>query len=52
VVDFKLHMTVRWFRSGALDHIPNTIFSDFPKLNRVSDAVADHPRVKEWTARR
>ena len=51
VVDLKLHMTVRWFRGGALDHIPTTIFSAFPKLNRVADAVADHPRVKEWNAR-
>lgn len=51
VVDLKLHMTVRWFRGGALDHIPTTILAAYPKLNRLSDAVADHPRVKEWTAR-
>ncbi len=51
VVDFKLHMTVRWFRSGALDHIPTTIFADYPKLNRLNDAVADHARVKEWAAK-
>ena len=51
VVDLKLHMTVRWFKGGALDHIPTTIFADYPKLNRLNDAVADHPRVKEWTAK-
>ena len=27
VVDLKLHMTVRWFIGGKVDHIPATIFS-------------------------
>ena len=52
VVDLKLYMTVRWFRGGALDHIPATVLSSSPKLNRVCDAVAEHPRVKDWSARR
>jgi glutathione S-transferase len=51
VVDLKLHMTVRWMSGGALDHIPPTVFADFAKLNRLSDAVTEHPRVKEWMAR-
>lgn len=51
VVDLKLHMAVRWFRGGALDHIPATVLAAFPKLNRVCDAVAEHPRVKEWNAK-
>lgn len=51
VVDFKLHMTVSWFRGGSLDHIPTTIFAAYPKLNRLADAVAEHPRVKDWYAK-
>jgi glutathione S-transferase len=51
VVDFKLHMAVRWFAGGKVDHIPPTIFADFPKLMRVHDAVRDHPRVKDWYAK-
>jgi len=51
VVDFKLHMAVRWFASGKVDHIPATIFSGFPKVTRVHDAVRDHERVKAWYAR-
>lgn len=51
VVDFKLHMIVRWFRSGSLDHIPRTIFEDYPKLNRLHDATLEHPRVKDWNAK-
>ena len=51
VVDFKLHMAVRWFNGGRVDHVPATIFADFPKLNRVHDAVRDDPRVKSWYAR-
>ena len=51
VVDTKLHMTVRWFKSGALDHIPASVFDAFPKLNRVHDAVRDLDAVKDWYAR-
>jgi glutathione S-transferase len=51
VVDLKLHMAVRWFIGGKVDHIPATIFAGFPKLTRVHDAVRDHPGVKSWYAR-
>ncbi|MEX2122772.1 MAG: glutathione S-transferase family protein [Woeseia sp.] len=48
VVDLKLHRVVHWFASGIIDHIPTTVFSAFPKLNRVYAAVRDHERVKAW----
>ncbi|HEY8090481.1 MAG TPA: glutathione S-transferase family protein [Polyangiaceae bacterium] len=51
VVDLKLHMAVRWFAGGKVDHVPATIFSSFPKLERVHDAVRDDARVKSWYAR-
>ena len=51
VVDLKLHMAVRWFIGGKVDHIPATIFSSFPKLMRVHDAVRDHAGVKSWYAK-
>ena len=51
VVDLKLHMAVRWFAGGKVDHIPATIFSSYPKLMRVHDAVRDHPGVKSWYAK-
>ena len=51
VVDFKLHMAVRWFIGGNVDHIPATIFAAFPKLTRVHDAVRDDARVKSWYAK-
>ncbi|HEX2827422.1 MAG TPA: glutathione S-transferase family protein [Burkholderiales bacterium] len=50
VVDLKLHMAVRWFIGGKVDHIPATIFSAYPKLMRVHDAVRDHAGVKSWYA--
>jgi glutathione S-transferase len=43
VVDIKLHMAVRWFNGGRVDH--------YPKLVRVHDAVRDDARVKAWYAR-
>jgi glutathione S-transferase len=51
VVDLKLHMAVRWFVGGKVDYIPATIFSAYPKLMRVHDAVRDHPGVKSWYAK-
>ena len=51
VVDLKLHMAVRWFSGGKVDHIPATIFADYPKLMRVHDAVRDHAGVKSWYAK-
>jgi prostaglandin-H2 D-isomerase / glutathione transferase len=51
VVDLKLHMVVRWFIGGKVDHIPATIFAGYPKLMGVHDAVRDHPGVKSWYAK-
>lgn len=51
VVDLKLHMIVRWLASGVVDHIPASIFSAFPKLTGVHDAVRDDARVKAWYAK-
>ncbi len=51
VVDLKIHMAVRWFIGGKVDHIPATIFADYPKLMGVHDAVRDHAGVKSWYAR-
>jgi glutathione S-transferase len=51
VVDLKLHMAVRWFIGGKVDHIPATIFAGYPKLMRVHDAVRDYGAVKTWYAK-
>ena len=51
VVDLKLHMAVRWFAGGRVDHIPATVFSGYPKLMRVHDAVRDDAGVRAWYAR-
>ena len=51
VVDLKLHMAVRWFLGGKVDHVPATIFAAYPRLMRVHDAVRDHPGVKSWYAK-
>ena len=51
VVDLKIHLAVRWFAGGKVDHIPATIFADYPRLMGVHDAVRDHAGVKSWYAR-
>ncbi len=50
VVDIKLYVALRWFKSGVLDHIPASVFNAFPRLNRVHDAVRDHARIQAWYA--
>jgi glutathione S-transferase len=52
VVDLKIHMAVRWFIGGKVDHIPATVFDGFPGLMRVHDAVRDDARVKSWYAKK
>lgn len=52
VVDLKLFMVVRWFVSGAVDHVPPTVFDHCPKLKRVHAAVGEHPGVKAWFDRK
>ena len=51
VVDLKLHMAVRWFLGGKVDHIPADIFAGFPRLMGIHDAVRDHAGVQSWYAR-
>jgi prostaglandin-H2 D-isomerase / glutathione transferase len=51
VVDLKIHMAVRWFSGGKVDHVPATIFDGYPKLIGVHDAVRDHPGVRSWYAK-
>ena len=51
VVDIKLHMAVRWFAGGKVDYVPATIFSGFPKLVRIHDAVRDDARIRSWYAK-
>jgi hypothetical protein len=52
VVDLKLHLAVRWFIGGKVDHVPATIFAGFPGLMGVHEAVRDHAGVKAWYARK
>ncbi|HVV82865.1 MAG TPA: glutathione S-transferase family protein [Kofleriaceae bacterium] len=51
VVDLKLHMAVRWFAGGKVDHIPATVFDAFPKLTRLYQAVREHEGVRAWYAK-
>ena len=47
-----MNTAVRWFAGGKVDHVPATIFSGYPKLNRVHDAVRDDARIRAWYAKR
>lgn len=51
VVDLKLHMVVRWFSSGGVDHVPASVFEPYTKLTGVFENVRDDARVKAWYAK-
>jgi glutathione S-transferase len=51
VADIKLFQIVASFKSGTLDHIPVTVFSAFPKLEGVHEAVTRHPKIVDWRSR-
>lgn len=51
VADLKLFIFLRWFRSGALDHVPTDVFDAYPKLATHYAAVESHPGVLAWYAR-
>lgn len=51
VVDLKVHMGVRWFAGGNVDHVPTDVFAKFEKLTRLYEAVRDDARIKAWYAR-
>lgn len=51
VVDLKLYVVSRWFKSGVLDHVPTNVLDPFPRLTALHDAVRDHAGVKSWYAR-
>ncbi len=51
VVDLKVHMAVRWFAGGNVDHVPPDVFSKFEKLTRLYETVRDDARIKAWYAR-
>lgn len=50
VADIKLFIVANWLMKGVLDHIPTDVFADYPKLNRLVDAVKNHPDVQRWYA--
>ncbi|MBC8072377.1 MAG: glutathione S-transferase family protein [Deltaproteobacteria bacterium] len=52
VADLKLFVVVTWLRKGVLDHMPPDVLVGYPKLNRLVDAVREHPGVVAWYAKR
>jgi hypothetical protein len=34
-----------------VDHVPTTVFDEYPKLLRLYHAVGEHPGVKAWLAK-
>jgi prostaglandin-H2 D-isomerase / glutathione transferase len=50
VADLKLFIVANWLTKGTLDHIPTDVFADYPKLNRLVDAVRNNADVQRWYA--
>jgi len=48
VADIKLYVILRSYLAGVYDHIPPTVFDDFPALKSLHAAVNAHPAVRGW----
>jgi len=51
VADIKLFQITESFVKGVLDHIPSTVFENFPKLMAVYQGVLTHPKIAAWRAK-
>jgi glutathione S-transferase len=51
VADIKLFVALGPLVSGAIDHIPPSTFTGYPKLVALYAAVKAHPKVASWYAR-
>jgi len=51
VADIKLFIVSGWLKKGVLDHVPRDVLAPFERLERLFNAVKDHPKVVEWYAR-
>lgn len=51
VADIKLYVLTGWFVKGVLDHVPRDVFANYSRLNRLYEAVKQHPRVVDWQSR-
>jgi len=51
VADIKLFVVMGWFKKGVLDHVPTDVLAPFERLERLYQAVKNHPQVVAWYAR-
>jgi prostaglandin-H2 D-isomerase / glutathione transferase len=51
VADIKVFQIMQSFKSGSIDHVSKDAFSEFPKLEALHAAVAQHAKVAEWRSR-
>lgn len=51
VADILVGVTVKQYRSGALDGIGPEVLEPYPRLRAIGDAFAAHPAVVSWYAR-
>jgi len=52
VADLKLFIVTKWLAKGVLDHVPADLFARHVKLSHLPVAVAQHPDVARWYARK
>lgn len=51
VADLAFYNLFMWMKKGALDGVPTNILDPYTKLCAIVEAVASHPKVKEWNAK-
>jgi glutathione S-transferase len=48
VADIKLFVVMSWIKKGVLDHIPPSLFDNYPKLTALYRSVESHPKIEAW----
>ncbi|KAJ3012659.1 cytochrome c oxidase subunit 1 [Thoreauomyces humboldtii] len=48
IADLGIYVHIGWFSSGILDGFPTDMYTAYPKLQAIHDAVNTHPKVSEW----
>ncbi|MDD9965591.1 MAG: glutathione S-transferase family protein [Myxococcales bacterium] len=51
LADLKIYMVMSALLSGTYEHIEADVLDGFPKVKTVTQAVAEHPKVRQWRNR-
>jgi glutathione S-transferase len=52
IADLSVYSMVSWIASGSLDYVPTNLCEGYPKMMAIYNGISNHPKVKEWYAKK